>query len=252
MFRLMYMPLKIVKKSDLEVNAPSFSIDKRLDDDIKWKIPYPMPSKSFYLNIVGKPSSGKSSMWISSITSLNKRYRIYRGVFDRIYIFIPQTSYKSVENLFERHTEDRIYHELTQETLEELHEELEENANENLTSLVIIDDFSAYLKDAEIEKILFKINTNRRHIMTSIIIIQHTLLNIQPRLRKQASHLILFKTTNAKEINAFNELINLDKNELKELFEFVYPKDEKYNFLLLDVDKQKDGLFKKFNKIEYE
>jgi len=246
------MPLKIVKKSEAKINPPKFAVDYLLDEDSKFKIPPPYPNRSFFMVVTGKAGSGKSSFFINSIRSLKQPYRVYRKIFNHIDIFIPKTSFASVEELFKGHNSEKIHHELDGEDLIELHEKIQERAEEEESTLLIIDDFSSSLKDKDIEKELFRLASNRRHLRLSIMIIQHNLLSIQPRLRKLATHLTLFKTTNLKEKEAIQEILQLNKDEQKELYDFVFPSSEKYNFLFVDLDEGKDGLYKTLDKIEFD
>ena len=246
------MPLKIVKKSEAKINPPKFAVDYLLDEDSKYKIPQPYPNRSFFMVVTGKAGSGKSSFFINSIRSLKQPYRVYRKIFNHIDIFIPKTSFASVEELFKGHNSEKIHHDLDGEDLIELHEKIQERAEEEESTLLIIDDFSSSLKDKDIEKELFRLASNRRHLRLSIMIIQHNLLSIQPRLRKLATHLTLFKTTNLKEKEAIQEILQLNKDEQKELYDFVFPTSEKYNFLFVDLDEGKDGLYKTLDKIEFD
>jgi Cdc6-like AAA superfamily ATPase len=245
------MPLRIVQTSDAKINPPKFAVDYKLDADSEHKIPEPYPNRSFFMIITGKAGSGKSSFFINSIRSLKKPYRVYRRIFNHIEIFIPKTSFASVEELFRGHNSEKIHHDLTGESLVDLHHSIQERSEEEESTLLIIDDFSSSLKDRDIEKELFRLASNRRHLRLSIMIIQHNLLAVQPRLRKLATHLTLFKTTNLKEKEAVQEILQLTKDEQKELYDFVFPANEKYNFLFVDLDEGKDGLYKTLDKIEF-
>jgi len=245
------MPIIETKRSEARISAPRFAVDYRLDDDTTHKIPSPYPNKSFFMIITGKAGSGKSSFFINSIRSMKKPYRVYRRIFNHVEIFIPRTSFASVEELFTGHTKEKIHHELTGEDLIELHNEIQERSEEEESTLLIIDDFSSSLKDKDVEKELFRLASNRRHLRLSIMILQHGLLSIQPRLRKLSTHLVLFRTTNRKEKDAIDEILQLTKEEQRELYDYAFPADEKFNFLFVELDQGKDGLYKNLHKIEF-
>lgn len=245
------MTLHITKKSESKISPPKFQVDYGYDDDSNFKIPYPYPNRSFFMSITGKAGSGKSSFFLNSIKSSKKDYRVYRNQFNHIEIIMPKTSFKSVEKIFEYHDEDKIHHELTGELLERLHDKIEARSEEDESTLLIIDDFSSSLRLKDVELELFKLASNRRHLRMSIMIIQHGILSLNPRLRKLLTHLVMFKTTNKKEREALEELLPLDnKQEYIELYEYVW--DKPYEFLMVDLEKGRDkGLFKSLNLIEF-
>ena len=177
------MPLEITKKSDSKIQAPKFIVDFDLDEDSNFKIPYPYPNRSFFMSITGKAGSGKSSFFLNSIKSSRPPYRVYRNQFNHVNVIMPRTSFRSVEKIFEYHDEDKIHHELTGELLERLHDKIESRSEEDESTLLIIDDFSSSLRLKDVELELFKLASNRRHLRMSIMIIQHGILSLNPRLR---------------------------------------------------------------------
>jgi len=245
------MTLHITKISESKISPPKFQVDYGYDDDSNFKIPSPYPNRSFFMSITGKAGSGKSSFFLNSIKSSKKDYRVYRNQFNHVEIIMPKTSFKSVEKIFEYHDEDKIHHELTGELLERLHDKIESRSEEDESTLLIIDDFSSSLRLKDVELELFKLASNRRHLRMSIMIIQHGILSLNPRLRKLLTHLVMFKTTNKKEREALEELLPLDnKQEYIELYEYVW--DKPYEFLMVDLEKGRDkGLFKSLNRIEF-
>lgn len=245
------MPLEITKKSDSKIQAPKFIVDFDLDEDSNFKIPFPYPNRSFFMSITGKAGSGKSSFFLNSIKSSRPPYRVYRNMFNHVEVIMPKTSFRSVEKIFEYHDENKIHHNLTGELLEELHDIIEARSEEEESTLLIIDDFSSSLRVKDVELELFKLTSNRRHLRLSIMIIQHGILSLNPRLRKLLTHLAMFKTTNSKERQALEELLPLDsKDEYTELYNFVW--DKPYEFLFVDLEKGRDkGLFKSLNLIEF-
>jgi len=211
------MPLEITKKSDSKIQAPKYIVDFDLDGDSNFKIPFPYPKRSFFMSITGKAGSGKSSFFLNSIKSSRPPYRVYRNMFNHVEVIMPKTSFRSVEKIFEFHDENKIHHDLT----------------------------------GQLEAELFKLTSNRRHLRLSIMIIQHGILSLNPRLRKLLTHLAMFKTTNSKERQALEELLPLDsKDEYTELYNFVW--DKPYEFLFIDLELGRDkGLFKSLNLIEF-
>jgi hypothetical protein len=101
--------------------------------------------------------------------------KLYAGVFNKVYLVIPQPRFESLgeDSPFKNHT--RVVHGLTPAFLQALQSELESNAQDSLNSLVIIDDFAAELKDHVLRKGLEKLINNRRHIRTSVWVCAQTL-----------------------------------------------------------------------------
>ncbi len=102
--------------------------------------------------LIGSPGSGKSSL----LLSLFKSRKYYRGHFDNIYLFTPESSFLSVvKHPFQNH--HNVFHELTSELLNDVYEEILEYKKEAIDdnrsvehSLIIIDDFANDLKDMDI------------------------------------------------------------------------------------------------------
>jgi ABC-type dipeptide/oligopeptide/nickel transport system ATPase component len=203
----------------------------------------------FVYAMVGAGGSGKSSLMLSMF----KSPKYYRNKFDNIYYFTPQSSFLSVEkHPFQEH--DKIYHELDEDTLEEINNELlelKENSIDNDSpiehSLIIIDDFASDLKDKNLIKRLNKMIVKTRHINCSWIFTLQA-YNLFPKiLRKQITNATIFKPNNNQEWESINqELLNLPKNDLIKLYDYVF--DVQYTHL--DIDTKENKIYKNFNLLE--
>lgn len=144
----------------------------------------------------GPSGSGKTSLMMAFLT--NKH--LYRRVFDTILVFMPPNSRASLPNELLDTLEHPPFDELTSNTLSEAMNILEENSADQLNSLVIFDDVTSALKDNAILRQLTHLSFSRRHLRTSIWMLSQTLVSIPLQLRKNFTHLYLFKPRNYKEI----------------------------------------------------
>lgn len=186
--------MHITERQDSEVQIKLSKI--ACDGVIDKCIPHPLPNTSFFLAVIGTPGSGKSSTTISLLTSKGMQ-RCYRKAFNYIYVHIyvicPQHSLHSYANdPFKKHPKDKIYHELTEDSLGRIEERLEETSHEDETSLIFIDDCAIQLKDKQVQRSLNRIIANRRHIRTSLIIISQSFQYMPLSTRRLISHLIGF------------------------------------------------------------
>ena len=120
------------------------------------------------------------------------------------------------------------------------------DAEEKMSSLLIMDDVTASLKNLEIQMLLKKIIFNRRHYRLSIICLVQSYNAMPLSVRKTISHLACYKPRNKKEMAAiWEELIFLDKETGEALQRFVF--DKPYSFLFACADTNE--LTKKFDRI---
>jgi len=143
--------------------------------------------------MIGKPASGKTSLLISFLTGTGKN-KVLRKIYNNILVIMPSSSIKSMKNnVFKKHDEDKMYNELDYDTINEIKNKLTEYTEENESTLIIMDDVGAELKNVEIQKILRQIIYNRRHLKCSIIMLCQSFLSIPREIRKLINNAILFK-----------------------------------------------------------
>jgi Cdc6-like AAA superfamily ATPase len=227
----------IERRSDLELKAPDFLCDKCIHPQIT----APLPHTAHAMLICGAPGSGKTSMMVSLLQSK----QAYKKAFDQVFVVMPPSSARSLKNnIFEKH--NRMYDDLTSDTLEQILEQTRKSTKENKNSLVVIDDFGAALKDGEIQRQLKELIWNRRHLRTSVWIMLQSYISAPLQLRKAVSHLVTYKPRNKLEfLKIFEELIQLPKETAEDLMRYVY--DKKYAFLFADCSTGE--VFKNFDLI---
>ena len=203
----------------------------------------------FVYAMIGAGGSGKSSLMLSMF----KSPKYFRGKFDNIYYFTPQSSFLSVEkHPFQDH--DKVYHELDEDELKNIYNELLE-LKENCIdsgcpiehSIIIIDDFASDLKDATLIKKLNRVIVKTRHVNCCWIFTLQA-YNLFPKiLRKQITNATIFKPNNNQEWESINqELLNLSKNDLIKLYDYVF--DAPYTHL--DIATRENKIYKNFNLLE--
>ena len=233
--------VKITEETnDLHITAPIMLCDTELGD-----IPKPLPDKAFFMCISGSAGSGKSSFMISLLSQ--KKPKIYRKVFENVYIIAPSHSLASVKsNIFRNHPEDKQYNELNAETLNDIKQKVLEEASEDYKSLLIIDDQTVHLKNKVNEMLLKDLIYNRRHYHLSIMLLVQSYTAIPLTIRKTISHGIIFKPKNKKEFESvFDEILFQPKHIIDDVSKFVFKKP--HDFLFFDVGS--GDLHHNFNKL---
>jgi hypothetical protein len=232
------------ESDEIELSYPKFNVDVQFPN-----VPMPLPTQSFYMCAVGPPRSGKSSLITGLLTTTRPR-KIYNGVFDNIYLFCPEGFFNSMQdNPFKALDPSKIKFEFNTETFNEVIQRVEESAKKQENSLIILDDFSASLKDVARRKDLERCINNRRHKRLSIINIAQTYRAIPLSVRKLITHLFMFKVNNLREVESIREeLVPRDKNEFQSLYNFVFPPSTSaHNFMYIDVNSGE--IYKQFKRV---
>ena len=111
-----------------------------------------------------------------------------------------------------------------------------EYVDKKYNSILIIDDFTSYLK---VQSHLVQFNNliqNRRHYRLSIFLLVQVYNSIPMPIRKSINTIFLFKCNKKEFQSIFDELMTLPKELVIEIMNFVF--DKKYSFLYLDVTNQ--------------
>jgi hypothetical protein len=238
------MKIEEVEDSDVNLSMPTFLCDNCLGKHI----PPPLPDQHCFWLFSGKAGSGKTSLAMSLLCGKGKA-RVYRKVFEKVYLIAPNHSLASMkQNYFKNHPKDRIFNELTGDVLERIKEEAKETAEDDEHTLIVIDDMAVHLKNKFVIKELGDLIANRRHYHVTIWCLVQSYLFVPMIVRKQLTHLSMWKPTNRKELESvFNELVYLDKQSCDDLHKFVFR--EKYDHLFLDINKS--GFYRNFNTLHF-
>jgi hypothetical protein len=239
-----------LEKSNYNLKPVEFNVDNILGEHIK----EPFPNKSFFMIICGKAGSGKTSLLINLITS-KKPNRIYRKVFDKILLVMPNNSKKSIKNNpFEDLPDDQTFDEFNNEVINKVKsvreefDELDKKKKRTRNQLLILDDITATLKNIDIQKSLIELATNRRHYKLSIILLVQFIRSIPRPVRFQLTTVIFFKPCNNLDSNIIEEeFIMLNKQDYKDLIKFVWVNAHDY----LLINKNDETFYKNLNKIKF-
>lgn len=227
--------ITIKKNKKLDLKIPEF-----LSEDV---LPHlkinPMMNNLngyYFTAIIGKPGSGKTSFLISLLTG-KKDNKVFRKCFDHILLVMPTSSRESMKrNIFKNHDEDKMYDELTYSSITSIHNKLLISTKEKETTLLILDDVGASLKNAEIATILRKIIYNRRHLKVHIIVMLQSYMSFAKEIRKLFSNIIIFKPSKTEFENLLDETFEMKRDEALELMQFVFT--DPHDYLFLNIDKQ--------------
>jgi len=227
--------LSIKKNKKINLDIPSFLCDSGINPKLNQ---FPMLShmNSFCFNLIlGKPGSGKTSLMISFIQNKN----ILKKKFNNVLIVMPEPSRKSLKkNIFEKHNEDKMYDELTKSTINDIFSKLNEYTNDNETTLLILDDVGASLKNNDIAIKLREIIYNRRHLKTQIIIMSQSYLSLPKEIRKMVNNIFIMYKPNKPEIEIlFDEIIEQKKDLALDIIKYSLRKP--HDYLMINIDNQK-------------
>lgn len=229
--------MQIVPNKEIKLKVVKQDIDD-LDEDLK-KINEPLSKKSGAYYIVGRPQSGKTSLWLSMLLTKNQGY--YRK-FDKIYLISNSLATLPLpllnlppEQIFDGYNEEELF--------EILKNEKESKENNNI--LIVIDDCIKDLKSKKFNKLIL----NRRHIIQNvdnpktksgvmIFITGQTYNLLELQVRKNMSDVILFPTSNSKElISIKSELMSdLNPKQQDEILKLAWSRP--YSFLYIKMNNQ--------------
>lgn len=235
------------KVHNVNLQLPKIICDQKLDPSRK-QIKYPLPNTAGYTMLIcGRPGSGKTSFMYSLIGNKKKGYN---KVYDKVHVVMNPNSRSSLKGGFKNHK--RVYDELSIENLEHIIEEAKEISSDDKSksSLMILDDVGAELKNNDLQKILKSSQWNRRHNCLSTMFLLQSYKSLPLDIRKVASHLCLWKSTNSHETDLVHEelLSFLTKDEWFQIQRHCYR--TKHDFIYAILDEQK--LFRVSDQTFYE
>ena len=192
-----------------------------------------MPSLPARMLAVASSTGGKT------VLIQNLILKIYRGSFERIYIFSPSVhvddTWKAVKKYIKEtmkvdDEKEKIYFEeydpiALKKIIETQHKVIEyqkKNKDKNLFSiLIIIDDFADDPKFVRYSNLLHGLFTRGRHNAMSVILSTQKYNVLAPIIRLNASALFVFRLKNMNEVNAFLEENSalVDKKTLYEMYQ---------------------------------
>ena len=211
------------------------------------KDPSPFPSAFFAGAVIGPPGSGKSVLVNNLIED------VYPKAFAYISLVCPEDSVSSWKSSIIPAI-DKIYHELTIETIEEIVEaekaarakyddEQMGDDSSDFACLVVFDDCASEMKSSmKLEKALGTFIRNRRHRHSCQLWVAQDFVCIPKSCRKSLSFVCAFASCSVPELEALNrgyigtsqgEFLALRKAAFKTKYDFLgirgdMPSDQRY------------------------
>jgi len=237
--------ISLKRNKGLNLKVPEFTCDGNLADHLNKYDMLKNFNGYYFTGFIGRPGSGKTSLLVSMLTG-RKKDKVFRKVFNNVILVMPSTSRNSMKNnIFKKHTEDKMFDELNSATINTIHDKLLHSSTENESTLLILDDVGAMLKRPEIQETFRKIIYNRRHLKCAIIILLQSYMSIPKEIRKLFNNVVMFKPPKTEFINLFEELFETKKEMALDVMNFTYK--EPHDWLLLNVPSQR--MFKSFDEI---
>ena len=199
--------------------------------------------------ILGPSGSGKTVLLQNMILNL------YKGCFERIYVFSPSVNHDQTWNSVKEYIEDTLdAHETDDEKFYFDHYDAEalERIIQNQTDLIkhmksknmkslysiliIIDDFADDPSFSRHSKLLHSLYTRGRHSMISTITATQKFNAIHPIIRVNATELYVYRLRNMKDLDTFVEEISatIPKKTLMQIYEKCTA--EPYSFLYVKLN----------------
>ena len=202
------------------LKAPEFVCDECIvNRDIE-----PLENKAFFLAVLGRPGSGKTSFCVSTLTS--RKPKVYYKAFNHLWIFQPAASRKSMKcNPFGRlrHVFDDLDYANLSQVFDAIKKQGPQADGSYETNLLLIDDFASSLKDKAIQRLLLDIILNRRHLHVSIMIMSQVYRAIPLPLRKNLSSVMqVGKIVNKAEWASLQEIFHLDSETMAEVMKHAF------------------------------
>ena len=223
-------------------------------DQVSKNDPFLKNTKGSIMIISGKKRSGKSTLWLSMISS-NK---IFKGYFGNIFLISPSQEDKTSELRRELDKDGKYYKELneanissilsyikTEQQAQKMKEQKTKKKLPPIYNLLILDDVVADLPRTFKKNIITSLFLNHRHYNMTIFCITQSYKSIAPTLRKQADLLYLFPTANLKEQEALQE----DWSIPDEIFEEAFADESDHPFLTVNLVGSKPVFFRKMTKM---
>ena len=239
------MSISLKKNKHIDLKTPEFCCDSGIGEHLNQYDMLKHLNAFTFNGFIGKPGSGKTSLMISMLTG-KKDKRIFRKCFNNILLVMPTSSRNSLKkNIFETHPPDKMYDELNLDTITDIYHKLEMFSKEKETTMLILDDVGASLKNTSIQVILRKIIYNRRHLKVSIFILLQSFMSLPKEIRKLFSNIFMFKPSKVEFENLFGELFETKKEMALDIMNFVYKNP--HDYLMMNIESQK--LYKDFDEI---
>ena len=161
---------------------------------------------------------------------------------------MPKSSRKSMtKDPFKNHSEDKMYEELNFDSINTIYDRMLSSSEDKETSLLILDDVGAVLKNKELGGKLGQIIYNRRHLKCHIVVLLQSYLSIPKEVRKLITNCSMLKPSKTEFENLCNELFEIKKDLALKIMKVAYSKTRDHPYIMLNAETQK--MYRKFDEI---
>ena len=199
--------------------------------------------------ILGPSGSGKTVLLQNMILNL------YKGCFERIYVFSPSVNHDTtwlsvkeyIEDVLDVHeTDDEKFYfdhynaEALERIIQNQTDLIKHMKSKNMKSLysilIIIDDFADDPSFSRHSKLLHSLYTRGRHSMISTITATQKFNAIHPIIRVNATELYVYRLRNMKDLDTFVEEVSatIPKKTLMQIYDKCTA--EPYSFLYVKLN----------------
>jgi hypothetical protein len=219
------------------VNHIQMTCDQPLTTKRTIKPPF-LNESGFFMIVVGKPKSGKSTFVFNMIT--NKE--IYKKVFKNIIYVCPETSRGTIKNNPLADLEaDHLFDGLDENVYNRIIENkqiYDEKPEKHYQQLLLIDDCTAFLKDSDNVDMLSQLATNRRHISLNIILMTHYVVAIPTSLRSYYNAIVIFKPVKKDYERINKEFLVMKLPQFIDFMDFVFK--VRHDNLFINIDNENE------------
>ena len=207
-------------------------------------------------SMIVAPSGGGKTVLLQ-----NMILNIYKGCFDRIYIFSPSveiddswTSVKTyIKNEIKPHEKEKIYFDSYEpdelsKIIEKQHKVINylktQNYKKMFQILIIIDDWADDPQFTRQSKLLHQLYIRGRHQFISTITSTQVYKAISPLVRKNMTHLFIYRLRNYADLQAIIEEMSAIYTPKMLLKMYEIATNERYSFLYINLmENEKEKMF---------
>lgn len=238
------MKIKILENEKPNLQKINFACDEKICEKLD-KFPMIRDNLNFYNTtlFVGRQGSGKTSLAINFVKKL------YRKRFNKIYVFMPQTSRNSLKpNIFEVLPPEQVFEELNLENIQAVYEELKANSEKGIKSLIVMDDVQKALKDHSVINEFKNIVANQRHLKVVNLILLQNYFALDNKIREIVNNVIFFKMDKKQTQKIFEEVAEMPRDVFEEVIKIVF--DEPHSWVM--INQRHKRIYKGFDEIVIE
>lgn len=205
-------------------------------------------NKSFSCLLAGKAGSGKTSLLIGLLTTP----KLFKKVFDKIFLFMPPNSRASIDNsIFDCLPEDQVFDELNIDTLSRAFSSAEASSKKDQRTLIIFDDVQNFFK-GECEKLITHMISNRRHNRLSMFFVAQTYKKVPRSCRLGMSDLFCFRLSKSDMDDIKKELIDINDAKWEEIMLHYHQTLKKHPRTFLYINPSTNRVFFDWDEVKYD